>query len=120
MNDAGLLPVTFIVSERARRAIGGTVGYETNYGLTVGAWWEHRNLFGGAQRLRLEATMARIGVGNQGDPSQMTYRVGATLTDPGILGRPLAAFRGNYSQRERLARCTRTKPAKSYRLEAKV
>jgi translocation and assembly module TamA len=84
LDPSGRLPVTFVVSERPRRAIGGTVAYETNYGPAVRLYWEHRNLFGGAERLRLEGEVARIGTGGRGGLDQMTYRAFATLRDPGL------------------------------------
>ncbi len=57
------LPVTFRVSERPLRAIGGSISYETNYGAGFSLYWEHRNLFGGAERLRLEGEVARLASG---------------------------------------------------------
>ncbi|MBR0658127.1 autotransporter assembly complex protein TamA [Neoroseomonas oryzicola] len=77
------LPVTFHVSERPLRAIGGTISWETNYGLGISAFWEHRNLFGGAERLRLEAEATRL---TETDAPDATYRAFATLTVPEILG----------------------------------
>ncbi|WP_137123803.1 autotransporter assembly complex family protein [Roseomonas sp. HF4] len=77
----GHLPVNYAVSERPLRAIGGNVSYETNFGLGLGAYWEHRNLFGGAERLRLEAEAARLGESNA---ENFTYRAFATLTLPEI------------------------------------
>lgn len=75
------LPVTFRVSERPLRAIGGSLSYETNYGLGASVFWEHRNLFGGAERLRLEAEAARLG---ESSLANATYRAFATLTLPEI------------------------------------
>lgn len=85
LNPAGQLPVTFIVAERPRRVVGGSVAYETNYGPSVRLYWEHRNLFGGAERLRLEGEVSRIG--QNGGVGGSTYRAFATLRDPGIFGR---------------------------------
>lgn len=73
----GRLPVTFHVSERPLRAVGGSVAWETNFGLAASLYWEHRNLFGGAERLRLEAEGARLG---QSSFENATYRAFATLT----------------------------------------
>ena len=99
----GLLPVSFTVADRPRRALGGAVAYETNYGPSVRAWWEHRNLLGGAERLRLEAEVARIGVGNAGDAANMTYRLGGNLADPGVFGlADLTLQASSYYLRERL------------------
>lgn len=77
----GTLPIAFVVSERALRAVGGSIAYETNFGLAVSVFWEHRNLFGGAERLRLEAEASRISDGSFGNA---TYRTFATLTLPEI------------------------------------
>ena len=83
----GTLPIAFVVSERPLRAIGGSVAYETNFGLAVTLFWEHRNLFGGAERLRLEAEASRISDGSFGNA---TYRAFATLRQPEIFGRDIS------------------------------
>jgi translocation and assembly module TamA len=80
----GTLPIAFVVSERPLRAVGGSVAYETNFGLAVSVFWEHRNLFGGAERLRLEAEASRISDGSFGNA---TYRTFATLTLPELFER---------------------------------
>lgn len=85
LNEMGQLPTTFTVAERARRAVGFTAAYETNYGPAASVYWEHRNLFGHAERLRLEGEVARIGTG--GGLSRMTYRTNASLRMPGLFER---------------------------------
>ena len=80
----GTLPIAFVVSERPLRAIGGSIAYETNFGIAVSVFWEHRNLFGGAERLRLEAEASRISDGSFGNA---TYRTFATLTQPEVFER---------------------------------
>ncbi|BDG72816.1 autotransporter assembly complex protein TamA [Roseomonas fluvialis] len=80
------LPVTFRVVERPLRAFGGTLSYETNYGAGVSLFWEHRNLFGGAERLRLDGEVARLA---EGDFSNATYRAFATLTLPEMFRRDI-------------------------------
>ncbi|WP_149537567.1 autotransporter assembly complex protein TamA [Siccirubricoccus phaeus] len=79
----GTLPITFAVTERARHAIGFGAAYETNYGPTARVYWEHRNLFGGAERLRLEAEVARLG--QEGGLDRSTYRISAAYRDPAML-----------------------------------
>tara|TARA_R110002020_G_scaffold475558_1_gene710916 strand:+ start:31036 stop:32988 length:1953 start_codon:yes stop_codon:yes gene_type:complete len=77
----GELPLNVIVQERALRRIGIGGTFSTVDGLGVETYWLHRNLFGRAERLRLEARMSGIdGV----DPRDYTYRVGATFTKPGV------------------------------------
>ncbi|MBD0274850.1 MAG: BamA/TamA family outer membrane protein, partial [Acetobacteraceae bacterium] len=100
LDATGRLPTTFTVAERARHAIGINAAYETNYGPSVRAYWEHRNLFGGAERLRVEAEVARIGTG--GAIGEETYRFGATYRDPGLLGRDLTLVASLFALRERL------------------
>lgn len=80
------LPVTFRVAERPLRAIGGSLSYETNFGAGAALFWEHRNLFGGAERLRLDAEVARLAAG---DFSNATWRAFATLTLPEIWRRDI-------------------------------
>lgn len=84
VNPDGTLPIAFVVSERARHALGGTIAYETNFGLAVSVFWEHRNLFGGAESLRLEAEASRISDGSFGNA---TYRTFATLRQPEVFER---------------------------------
>lgn len=93
------LPVTFRVAERPLRAVGGSVSYETNYGLGASLFWEHRNLFGGAERLRLEAEVARLAAGSFTDA---TYRAFATLTLPEIWRRDIRLTARAGAVRERL------------------
>ena len=87
LDPHGRLPVTFTVSERPRRAVGVTAAYETNYGPTFQVYWEHRNLFGRAEQLRLEGEVSRLGTGD--GLSDTTYRAFATLRAPGLFGRDL-------------------------------
>ncbi|HYH21169.1 MAG TPA: autotransporter assembly complex family protein [Azospirillum sp.] len=56
----GVTPVTVVVSERPRRFIGAGVVYSTSEGFGAQAYWGHRNLFGGAERLRIGAEIGRL------------------------------------------------------------
>lgn len=77
----GELPLSVIVQERALRRIGLGGTFSTLDGLGVETYWLHRNLFGRAERLRLEARMSGI---NSVDPRDYNYRLGATFTRPGV------------------------------------
>lgn len=61
LDAEGRLPVTFRVQDRPFRAITASAGYESNFGATLGLGWEHRNLFGGAERLAIDAEVRRLG-----------------------------------------------------------
>lgn len=56
LDAAGNLPLSLDVTERPKRLFGFSTRYSTIDGPAVKTYWEHRNLFGGAERLRLEAS----------------------------------------------------------------
>ncbi|WP_426957192.1 autotransporter assembly complex protein TamA [Muricoccus radiodurans] len=80
LDPDGRLPVTFLVAERPFRALGVTAAYETRNGPTVRAYWEHRNLFGAAERLRIEGEVTRSTESRSGDGAG--YRLAANLRKP--------------------------------------
>ena len=53
-------PVEISVHERKRRFVGASVSLSTTDGLAAGAYWGHRNLFGGGERLQLAAEVGRV------------------------------------------------------------
>jgi translocation and assembly module TamA len=53
-----LRPVELTVHERPPRTFGGGVRFATDRGLGVTGYWEHRNFFGGAERLHVDAGIA--------------------------------------------------------------
>jgi translocation and assembly module TamA len=57
LNAAGQLPLDVEVTERPPRLIGGSLRYSTVDGPALKAYWAHRNLFGGAERLRFDADL---------------------------------------------------------------
>jgi len=56
----GLLPVRVSVTERPHRTIGAGLGLSTAEGFSVNAFWTHRNLFGGAERLDIAARLGEV------------------------------------------------------------
>ncbi len=53
----GNLPIFVEVTERPKQLIGFSARYSTIDGPAVKTYWEHRNLFGGAEKLRLEGDL---------------------------------------------------------------
>ncbi|WP_243368827.1 autotransporter assembly complex protein TamA [Microvirga solisilvae] len=53
----GNLPLFVDITERPPRVIGASVQYSTTDGPALRAYWAHRNLFGGAERLRFEGNI---------------------------------------------------------------
>jgi translocation and assembly module TamA len=117
LDQAGRLPVHFQVQERPRHVVGGRFGFETNYGLTASAYWEDRNIFGGAERLRLEGEIARIGETGIEDA---TYRAFATLRTPEFMGRDLQSASQIGAVRERLRAYDRDAALASFTLERRL
>jgi len=55
LNEYGQLPYQIDVEDRPPYAIGGSAKYSTTNGPAGQVYWEDRNVFGGAERLRLQA-----------------------------------------------------------------
>jgi len=77
----GTLPVAVTVEERKLRRIGAGATYSTLDGFGAEAFWMHRNLWGRAERLRIEGGVS--GVDGTLDAGNYDYRLGATLGLPG-------------------------------------
>jgi translocation and assembly module TamA len=78
----GLLPYNLIVQELPGRRFGVGANYSTVDGLGLEAFHLWRNLFGQAERLRLDARVASIAFPI--DTAQFDYFFGGTFTKPGF------------------------------------
>ncbi len=65
------VPIILKVSENKRRLVGGGANYSTSEGLGGRAFWEHRNLFNGGEKLRVTTNFSKLKKG-----------AGATYTIP--------------------------------------
>ena len=77
----GTLPLTVNVAERPGHVFGGGASWSSLDGIGLEGYWENRNLFGEAERLRLEGRVSGI---DTVDTSKFTYFAGATFTKPGV------------------------------------
>jgi translocation and assembly module TamA len=77
-NADGTLDVVTTVVEDLPRRYGFGAEVSTLDGLDATAFWMHRNLFGGAERLRFDAAVENIGAQSNG----IDYRLGVTLERP--------------------------------------
>lgn len=57
LDGNGQLPLVVDVTERPPRLVGASARFSTVDGPALRAYWAHRNLFGGAERLRLDADL---------------------------------------------------------------
>lgn len=74
----GTLPITAQITDAAKRRLGFGAELSTQEGLTLSAFWLHRNLLGGAERLRFDAEVSGIG----GDSGGTDYLLGVRFERP--------------------------------------
>jgi translocation and assembly module TamA len=88
LDGEGNIPVDINVTERKTRylGIGGTVS--NTEGLGIEGYWGHRNLFGRAEKLRIEGSVSGIG---SNDISKLNYNAGVMFEKPGVVG-PASKF----------------------------
>ena len=80
LNAQGELPIDVEVKDRLQRTIGVGVSYETILGAGINASWQHRNLFGEAESLKLTAEVNHIGQG--AIPADLGYSFKAEFLKP--------------------------------------
>jgi translocation and assembly module TamA len=87
----GNIPINVQVSERKPRyfGLGGTVS--NTEGLGLEGYWGHRNLFGRAEKLRIDGAISGIGSNNLGE---LNYNAGIMFEKPGVLGPASKFFAG--------------------------
>lgn len=81
------MDITLSVVEQKPRRIGFGAEYSTDAGGMVSGYWIHRNLLGGAERLRLDGRVSNIGQG-----SALDYGLDLRLDRPATLTADTAAF----------------------------
>ncbi|MBJ3778603.1 autotransporter assembly complex protein TamA [Acuticoccus mangrovi] len=94
----GSLPIEISVAERKRRVFGFGAKYSTIDGVGLEGYWRHRNLFGRAEKLGVEA---RVGGIDAEDPDQYNYRLAVNFLKPGVFT-PYTDFASTlYAEQER-------------------
>lgn len=96
LDGNGNVPIFVDVTERPRHAAGFSARYSTIDGPGASVYYENRNLFGGAERLRLEASASLLqrvdgsSYKNLKDlrASDFGARLTATFIKPGLYGTP--------------------------------
>lgn len=79
LDAEGRLPLTVNVHERPRHLVGVSASWSTLDGAALAAYWEHRNLYGEAERVRIEAATSRLLMNSTED---YEYTLATTLTLP--------------------------------------
>lgn len=82
-NDS--LPMTLIVDDQLPRRIGYGAEYSTTEGITLSAFWIHRNFLGGAETFEVRGEIANI-ASSDAATGGTDYFLGTRLTRPAIYG----------------------------------
>ena len=77
----GTLGLAAQVAERPLHVFGFGASYSTIDGAGIEGWWQHRNLFGHADRLRVEGRVSGI---DTVDPKDLTWKAGVSFLRPGV------------------------------------
>jgi len=78
----GSLGLEAAVAERPLHVFGFGASYSTLDGAGLEGWWQHRNLFGHGDRLRVEGRVSGL---DTVDPKDLTWKTGISLLRPGVL-----------------------------------
>lgn len=76
--EGSTLPLTLAVVDQTPRRIGFGAEFSSVSGLTLSGYWLHRNLLGGAERLRIDGEVTGLSGGTGG----IDYSLGATFLRP--------------------------------------
>lgn len=87
-NPDGTLDMQTQVVDAPPRRIGAGIELGSSEGITLSGFWLHRNLLGGAERLRLDAMVGGIG----GRDGGLDYRLGARIDRPATFTADTGAF----------------------------
>ncbi|MGB6120003.1 MAG: autotransporter assembly complex family protein [Mesorhizobium sp.] len=80
----GSMPIDIEVSERKHRYFGVGATFSSIDGAGVEGYWGHRNLFGRAEKLRIEGSINRIGEAR--GVKDLDYKAALLFEKPGVLG----------------------------------
>ncbi|WP_208437182.1 autotransporter assembly complex protein TamA [Bartonella taylorii] len=86
INPDGSLPLMLVLEERKPRRFGVGGSYSTLDGTGFEAYWMHNNLFGHAERLKVETKISGIGSNKKESYNlkNFDYLFGSTFIKPGI------------------------------------
>jgi translocation and assembly module TamA len=84
----GNIPINVTVTERKLRYYGVGATVSNTEGLGLEGYWGHRNLFGHAEKLRIEGSISGIG---SNDFTALNYNAGIMFEKPGVIG-PASKF----------------------------
>ena len=94
LDENGAVPVEVNVAERKFRYLGLGATYSSTDGGGLEGYWGHRNLFGRAEKLRIEGSVS--GIGSTSEYEDLTYHGAILFEKPGVIG-PASTFTSSLS-----------------------
>lgn len=92
------LDIDIVLAEEKKRRFGLGAEVSTTEGLNLNGYWMHRNLFGGAERLRVDAAAEQIG----GSSGVVGYNLGVRIDRPATPVTDATAFIEAKASREKV------------------
>lgn len=89
LDPDGSIPMNVVVSERKHRYFGVGATISSTDGAGIEGYWGHRNLFGRAEKLRIEGSISRIGSAQS--LGMLNYNAAILFEKPGVMG-PTSKF----------------------------
>ena len=89
LDPDGSIPMNVVVSERKHRYFGVGATISSTDGAGIEGYWGHRNLFGRAEKLRIEGSISRIG--SAPSLGMLNYNAAILFEKPGVMG-PTSKF----------------------------
>ncbi|WP_207100787.1 autotransporter assembly complex protein TamA [Paracoccus shandongensis] len=80
LNPDGSMDINLTVVEQKPRRIGAGFEISTTDGALLSAYWMHRNLLGGGERLRVDARVKDMGSDTSGRDEEVTVRIDRPAT----------------------------------------
>ena len=88
LDQNGQIPINVTVTERKPRFFGWALPPPIPTASGIEGYWGHRNLFGRAEKLRIEGSIS--GIGSQ-SITELNYNAGIMFEKPGVVG-PASKF----------------------------
>lgn len=82
LDDNGQIPLAIEVSDGKQRYFGLGAQFSSLDGFGLQGYWGHRNLFGGAESLKITGSVSRLG--EQWDYRELDYLASVEFSKPGI------------------------------------
>ncbi|MDO5755971.1 MAG: BamA/TamA family outer membrane protein [Rhodobacterales bacterium] len=92
LRDGDVMDIDMNIADEKPHRFGFGAEISSNEGLNLSSFWLHRNLLGGAERLRFDAAIGGIGSQTGGIDGGMDYSVGGRFERPATFGADTTLF----------------------------